>query len=111
MKNLKFDIVFIGGGAGGLFGASVAKALGAKACIIDKKRLGGDCTWYGCVPSKALLKSSQVARLLKNASQFGLKTSGVLEFEYGSIMDHVRDVVNDIVKHHEPEDFQKRGIE
>ena len=111
MKNLKFDIVFIGGGAGGLFGASVAKALGAKACIIDKKRLGGDCTWYGCVPSKALLKSSQVACLLKNASQFGLKTSGALEFEYGSVMDHVRDVVNDIAKHHEPEDFQKRGIE
>ena len=49
-----FDLIVIGGGAAGLFAASVANTLGAKTCLIDKERLGGDCTWFGCVPSKAL---------------------------------------------------------
>ena len=74
----KFDIVIIGGGAAGLFAASVANALGAKTCLIEKIRLGGDCTWFGCMPSKAILKSAYVNNLLKRSSEFGLKVKDAL---------------------------------
>ncbi len=112
MKELSFDVVCVGGGAGGLFSASVAQALGAKTCIIDKKRLGGDCTWLGCVPSKALLKSSQIAHTLQSFTQYGLKAEGAWgKVDTKGVMAHVREVVAEIATHHKEEDFRKRGIE
>lgn len=75
-----FDIVVIGGGVGGLFAASAANVLGANTCLIEKKRLGGDCTWFGCMPSKALLKSAQVVNILKRFAEFGIARS---EWNYG----------------------------
>jgi pyruvate/2-oxoglutarate dehydrogenase complex dihydrolipoamide dehydrogenase (E3) component len=110
MKELSFDIVCIGGGAGGLFAASVAKALGAKTCIIDKTRLGGDCTWFGCMPSKAVLKSSQVAHLIQKSADYGLKLNGA-SINTDGVMKHVRSIVAEIATHHEPQDLRKRGIE
>ena len=50
-----FDMLVIGGGAAGLTAAGIAVSLGAKTALVEARRLGGDCTWYGCVPSKALL--------------------------------------------------------
>lgn len=111
MKDLSFDIVIIGGGAGGLFAASVAKALGAKTCIVEKRRLGGDCTWFGCMPSKALLKSSQIAHTLTHYTPYGLRTTGTFGLDTDSVMAHVRDIVAEIATHHKEEDLRKRGIE
>ena len=53
-----YDLIVIGGGAAGLVAATGGASLGAKTALIEKNKLGGDCTWYGCVPSKALLKSA-----------------------------------------------------
>lgn len=106
----EYDLAVIGGGAGGLFAASVANALGAKTIIIEKKKLGGDCTWYGCMPSKAILKSAQVAHYLKKAGDFGIKMSSNSALDTHGVMSHVRDVVKEISTHHEPEDLEKRGI-
>ncbi len=111
MKDLLFDVVVIGGGAGGLFAASVAKALGARTCIVEKKRLGGDCTWFGCVPSKALLKSAQVAHTLSHYAQYGIRTQGTFGIDSDGVMAHVRDIIGEISHHHEPEDLRQRGIE
>src|SRR3989338_10126777 len=105
-----FDIVVVGGGAGGLFAASVANGLGAKACLIEKKRLGGDCTWFGCMPSKALLKSAQAADLAKRFSEFGITVQGNFRLDPSQVMSHVRDVANEISTHHPPEVFEKRWI-
>lgn len=105
-----FDVVIIGGGAGGLFAASVANGLGAKVCLIEKNRLGGDCTWYGCMPSKALLKSAQVAHLFKRYGEFGLDIPGGFNVDASRVMAHVRDVIEEIATHHPAEVFQKRGI-
>lgn len=108
--HVEFDIAVVGGGAGGLFAASVANALGAKTCIIEKKRLGGDCTWYGCMPSKAILKSAQVAHYFKRAGDYGIRIPSDLMLDTHGVMEHVRDVVKEISTHHEPEDLEKRGI-
>lgn len=105
-----FDIVVIGGGAGGLFAVSVAAGLGAKTCLIEKKKLGGDCTWFGCIPSKALLKSAATADLFKRYSEFGLNLQGGFKVDASSAMSHVRDVIREISTHHPPEVFEKRGI-
>lgn len=109
MKN-DFDLVVIGGGAGGLFAASAANTLGAKTCIVEKKRLGGDCTWFGCMPSKALLKSAHVVNLFKRASEFGIKVPGEFNLDTAHVMAHVRDVVQEISTHHPADVFEKRGI-
>ncbi len=105
-----FDIAVIGGGAGGLFAASVANGLGAKVCLIEKKRLGGDCTWFGCMPSKALLKSAAVANLFKRYHEFGINLSGNFKLDTSGVMPHVQDVVQEIATHHPAEVFEKRGI-
>lgn len=105
-----FDVVVIGGGAGGLFAASVANTLGAKTALLEKKRLGGDCTWFGCMPSKAILKSAGVANLLKRYSKFGLEIDGNFHLNPGKALMYVRDVVEEISTHHPAEVFEKRGI-
>jgi len=110
MQQEEFDIAVIGGGAGGLFAASVAIALGAKSCIIEKKKLGGDCTWYGCMPSKAILKSAQIAHYFKRAQDYGIKIPLNLMLDTHGVVNHVRDVVKEISTHHEPKDLEKRGI-
>lgn len=98
VERTDYDFVVIGGGAGGLFAASGANAVGAKTCIVEKRRLGGDCTWFGCMPSKAILKSASIANLFKRSAEFGLKFSGAFKLETGSVMEHVRDVVREDVK-------------
>jgi len=108
--NKDFDLIVIGGGAAGLFAASVANALGAKVCMIDKERLGGDCTWFGCMPSKAILNCAHTAYALKQAYNVGLTLSPEVSFNADKVMDHVRDIVSEISTHHPPEVFEKRGI-
>ncbi len=105
-----FDLIVIGGGAAGLFAASVANALGAKVCLIDKERLGGDCTWFGCMPSKAILKSASMAKSLSKFKDFGLSFSGDFTIDTTQVMDQVRTVVEEISTHHPREVFEKRGI-
>lgn len=103
-----YDLVVIGGGAAGLVAATGGASLGAKTALIEKKKLGGDCTWYGCIPSKALLKSSQVFSLVKRINEFGIDGSG--EYDQSQVMSHVREIINKISEHHPPEVFEKRGI-
>ena len=64
-----YDSIVIGGGAAGLTSAGLSASLGAKTAMIESKKLGGDCTWYGCVPSKALLKAAKVAHTFKTTEE------------------------------------------
>ena len=72
MAKPEFDLVIIGGGAGGLVVAAGGAALGAKVALVEKHRLGGDCLWYGCVPSKTLLKSARIAHEMRHADRWAL---------------------------------------
>ncbi|MFQ5681297.1 MAG: dihydrolipoyl dehydrogenase family protein, partial [Candidatus Omnitrophota bacterium] len=105
-----FDVVVVGGGAGGLFAANVANALGAKVCLVEKKRLGGDCTWFGCVPSKALLRAAGAAATVQQCSRFGLGLGQGATVSTDKVMGYVRDVVTAVSSHHPAELFEKRGI-
>ena len=68
-----YDLVVLGSGPGGYVTAIRASQLGLKTAIIEKENLGGVCLNWGCIPTKALLKSAEVFEYLKKASDFGLK--------------------------------------
>ena len=86
----KYDLVIIGAGSGGLSAASFAVQLGARIALVEKNRVGGDCTWTGCVPSKTLLKTAKVAREMRTADLYGL-SSAHPQVDIRKIMAHVRD--------------------
>lgn len=69
---LSYDVTVIGAGTGGLVSAFLCDSLGAKTALIEKERMGGECLWTGCVPSKALLRSAKVFEMVSRASEFGV---------------------------------------
>ena len=72
-----FDVVVIGGGPGGYVAALRAAQLGAKTAIVEKDRMGGTCLVRGCIPTKALLQSSELYTLAKAGQPFGLVTDKI----------------------------------
>lgn len=105
------DLVIIGGGAGGLVVASVASQLGLQVTLIERSaKLGGDCLHYGCVPSKALIRTAKVATLMRRASDYGLPACEPL-VALGRVADHVQAVIDRIQVHDDPERFRSYGCE
>lgn len=107
----KFDLVVIGGGVGGLVTSSVAGQLGLKVALIERdKSLGGDCLHYGCVPSKTLIRSAEVAHLSADAQRFGINAKAETN-DLGAVMDRVAEVVAQIQHHDDPERFRSYGVD
>ncbi len=78
---MAYDVIVIGSGPGGYVAAIRASQLGLKTAIIEKESLGGICLNWGCIPTKALLKSAQVFEYIKHAKDFGLDANGQANFE------------------------------
>ena len=91
MADRSFDIAVIGGGPGGYVAAIRAAQLGMKACVVEREHLGGICLNWGCIPTKALLRSSEIAHLLGNLDAFGFEPAQVA-FDLGRIVKRSRDV-------------------
>ncbi len=106
----KFDIVVIGAGAGGLVTASGAARLGRKVVLVERERLGGDCLWTGCVPTKALVASARLVHQMANGERYGLPSQKI-EVTPKSIMESMRDARRLIEPHDDPEKFRKLGID
>jgi len=105
-----YDVVVIGGGAAGLTASAVVGELGKKVALIERERLGGDCTWTGCVPSKALLKVAKVVQSIRTAHKYGITVNEPV-VEMGVVRDHLRHVIQEVYQHETPEETAKRGIE
>src|SRR6185369_12797691 len=91
MTENSFDIVVIGGGPGGYVAAIRAAQLGMKTALVEREHLGGICLNWGCIPTKALLRSSEVGHLINHADQFGFKVTGV-SFDLAKVVKRSRDV-------------------
>jgi len=105
-----YDVAIIGGGSAGLTAATVAGVVGAKAVIIDKERLGGDCLYYGCVPSKAFIRCAKVAHLMREADRFGLGAADP-RADIKGVLKYVWDTIEELKQHDSPEALAKYGVE
>lgn len=106
----EFDIAVIGGGSGGLVVAAGGSTLGAKVALVERHRLGGDCLWYGCVPSKTLIKSARVAYEMRNAQRWALAPADPAP-QLARVMERVRDVIAQIEPNDSPARFRSLGVE
>lgn len=95
MADKNFDVIVIGGGPGGYVAAIRAAQLGMKTAVVEANHLGGICLNWGCIPTKALLRSSEIFHLAQNADAFGLKVKG-LEFDLKKIVERSRGVAKQL---------------
>jgi pyruvate/2-oxoglutarate dehydrogenase complex dihydrolipoamide dehydrogenase (E3) component len=105
----KYDLVVIGGGAGGLVAAAGAASLGAKVALIDKDKLGGDCLWTGCIPTKSLIHSAKIVQAARKSKIFGLEQTGWPQFSIAK--KRLNQSIATIQKHDDPERFRAMGID
>ncbi len=94
---MKYDIIIIGSGPGGYVTAIRASQLGFKVAIIEKENLGGICLNWGCIPTKALLKSAQVYDYLKHVDQYGLKAEAI-DKDFDAVIKRSRNVAEGMSK-------------
>lgn len=112
LKPKKFDrnVVVIGAGAAGLVTSYIAAAVKAKVTLVEAHKMGGDCLNYGCVPSKALIKSAKLAQQIRQADHYGLKAAHP-EFSFRQVMARVNEVVKKIEPHDSVERYTELGVE
>ena len=112
LKPSKFDrnVVVIGAGAAGLVTSYIAAAVKAKVTLVEAHKMGGDCLNYGCVPSKALIKSAKLAQQIRQADHYGLKAAQP-EFSFRQIMARVNEIVKKIEPHDSVERYTELGVE
>ncbi len=91
MAAQSFDVIVIGSGPGGYVAAIRAAQLGQKVAIIERENLGGICLNWGCIPTKALLRSAEVFHLMHRAKEFGLAATGI-SFDLGAVVKRSRGV-------------------
>src|SRR6478609_1410023 len=94
---MKYDIIVLGSGPGGYVTAIRASQLGFKVAVVEKENLGGICLNWGCIPTKALLKSAQVFDYLKHASDYGL-TVNEFDKDFSAVVKRSRDVAEGMSK-------------
>ncbi|RYE06450.1 MAG: dihydrolipoyl dehydrogenase [Rickettsiaceae bacterium] len=97
MSPKTFEIIVIGGGPGGYVAAIRAAQLGKKVAVVEMEHLGGVCLNWGCIPTKALLKSAEMFEKIKQADNFGIKVSAI-EFDIKKIVQRSRDISNKLSK-------------
>lgn len=105
-----FDLAVIGGGTGGLVSSAISAGIGARTVLIERHRLGGECLWTGCVPSKAILRSASVLAHARRGAEYGLRIQGA-EADFAAVMDRVRAVIAQIEPHDSPERFRGLGVD
>jgi pyruvate/2-oxoglutarate dehydrogenase complex dihydrolipoamide dehydrogenase (E3) component/uncharacterized membrane protein YdjX (TVP38/TMEM64 family) len=111
-KPRQFDrnLVVIGAGAGGLVSAYIGAAVKAKVTLIEGHKMGGDCLNYGCVPSKALIRSAKAVKQLRKAEAFGLRNAqGTVDF--AAVMQRVQNVIRDVEPHDSVARYTGLGVE
>jgi pyruvate/2-oxoglutarate dehydrogenase complex dihydrolipoamide dehydrogenase (E3) component len=106
----QYDLAVIGGGSAGLTAADFGVKLGVKVALIEKDLVGGDCTWTGCVPSKAILKVGNVVKTMQQADRFGLDSADD-PVDFQRVMESIREVIQGVYAEESPEVLREAGID
>jgi pyruvate/2-oxoglutarate dehydrogenase complex dihydrolipoamide dehydrogenase (E3) component len=107
----QYDLVIIGMGSGGMVAAEFAATLGVRVAVVERGRVGGDCLWTGCVPSKALLASAKAAHTMRVADKYGLP-SVVPDIDTSLVWKRIRAVQQEVAStDDDPARFESLGIE
>ncbi|PHR19846.1 MAG: pyridine nucleotide-disulfide oxidoreductase [Sphingopyxis sp.] len=111
-KPKKYDrnLVVIGAGAAGLVSAYIAATVKAKVTLVESSKMGGDCLNYGCIPSKALIKSAKVAEQMRNGDVYGLNKVEP-EYSFKAVMQRVHDIIATIEPHDSVERYTDLGVD
>jgi pyruvate/2-oxoglutarate dehydrogenase complex dihydrolipoamide dehydrogenase (E3) component len=108
----RYDLVIVGMGSGGMVAAEFAATLGLRVAVVERDRIGGDCLWTGCVPSKALLASAKVATLLRTADAWGLPALDEPRIDTSLVWKRIRAVQEQIAATDDsPERFRGLGVD
>ena len=107
---MKYDIAIVGGGSAGLIAADFASQLGVRVALLEANRIGGDCTWTGCVPSKTVIRSAHVAHDITHANGFGIR-AGPSSSDMRLIHERVYRTIRSIYEPTAPEALRRRGID
>jgi len=110
MTTMDFDIIIIGSGPGGYVAAIRASQLGKKVAVIERAEVGGICLNWGCIPTKALLKSAQVYNYMKHSENYGVKVEGEILADFQAMVERSRGVAANMSKGVQFL-FKKHGIE
>lgn len=106
-----YDVVIIGVGSAGMIAGEVAAKIGVKAALAERQRVGGDCLWTGCVPSKALLASAKAAHTIRHAGKYGLVATEV-EVDSATVWRRVREIQQEIAATDDnPEKYAELGVD
>jgi pyruvate/2-oxoglutarate dehydrogenase complex dihydrolipoamide dehydrogenase (E3) component len=106
----RYHLVVVGAGTAGLVTAAGAAGLGAKVALVERHLMGGDCLNVGCVPSKAVIRSSRVVTELRAAHHFGVRPSGV-DVDFRAVMERMRRLRAGISHHDSAERFRTLGVD
>jgi pyruvate/2-oxoglutarate dehydrogenase complex dihydrolipoamide dehydrogenase (E3) component/uncharacterized membrane protein YdjX (TVP38/TMEM64 family) len=111
-KPAKFDrnLIVIGAGSAGLVSAYVAAAVKAKVTLIEKHRMGGDCLYTGCVPSKALIRSAKLLSQIKGSARYGIRHA-TAQFDFAEVMERIQGVIRAIEPHDSADRYGALGVE
>ncbi len=109
-KSFDRNLIVIGGGAAGLVSSYIAAAVKAKVTLIEAHKMGGDCLNYGCVPSKALIKSAKVAQQMRDGEKYGLEST-TPTFSFKKVMARVHDIIAAVEPHDSVERYTGLGVE
>jgi pyruvate/2-oxoglutarate dehydrogenase complex dihydrolipoamide dehydrogenase (E3) component len=106
----QYDIIVIGAGSGGLVAATTAHRKGLKTALVEKNKIGGECTHYGCIPSKAFINTAKAYDSIRKMSALGI-TIDLPKNDFRKIMEKVDEIVQSVYEHETPEIFQNQGID
>src|SRR3954447_23013958 len=107
----RHDLVIVGMGSGGMVAAEFATTLGIRVAVVERGRVGGDCLWTGCVPSKALLASAKVAHHMRTAEKYGIEPCEP-RIDTAKVFERVRAVQAQIeATDDNPDRFREMGLE
>jgi pyruvate/2-oxoglutarate dehydrogenase complex dihydrolipoamide dehydrogenase (E3) component/uncharacterized membrane protein YdjX (TVP38/TMEM64 family) len=109
-KSFDRNLIVIGAGAGGLVTSYIAAAVKAKVSLVEAGEMGGDCLNYGCVPSKAMIKSAKIVDQIKRGEHYGLENA-TPQFSFKKVMARVHQVIADIAPHDSVERYTDLGVE